>query len=1691
MLIVHAQTVFLSGHLQEYLPGLSSVLSFAAISVRPAVYALFEDHVLGLQRDDLRPALKSLILGLLPAVEEETSEDFERAYNILRHLEQGSDDGALTRVSDYADGYFWQCLFLGVITSPSKRQGALNYAVRRLPSFRHPKPVDSADSAGNNLDELADHARMAISPEPGLLIRFFASGLSDSNILVQRGFLDLLTQRLPLDSPVLQTEVNEADIDCLISAVIQILLRKDMSLNKRIWSWFLRSDSHDRANGAAVDSQDSLSQRGFFESYGSKSLERTIKVALESTERVDGSQLAITFRICTSLMDRWEIGGTIIRAVFPSAMARAFTCSLQGSVSETTEMLKSANLFFDGVEAHLIWAEIIGMMKTAFNNSEYSTGSLDQVAWIIDKFNLRDEEMVMVHIPLAVLSLVTLVSSAGPSHPAANKAMSLATRLADLIPPGALESSHDARQSVGDNLTESDVGSSITRYYDMSERSPNKAQPVFAEHLAMFLLEGLSTIAEASLGAGLESTFSDAVSSLVVFLTKAPAIKVHELERLLEALGTHATATGEQRKPASYPILRASVDLLKTANSTGRVPLATIASLEPALTSNLWQCLSPMAPRYHVEASHTLWQIDELLQSTGGITASCLTILSKALAASDRDGAEAVYRFGYFWDHTLSASKVATRPSTHSSRRKSSAVPSAVDAARLLGQVDVLIGPLLIIVDILHDPRSMVTEAVRSWLLATPSLPRIVTILADALKPPLAVLEPEADASTQRRKHKGLVRDTECTLTRLIDLLKESSSWTWQCFGEITEGVDRTEDAFTSVVKRCLELLCSAENSTPSLDASILALISVLIDSPLSSRLIAFDLDTLLVERLLSRVSGSSFTLQIPLLHLIPQAINLRIRQSLAVREHGSRASLSGHRPLASGVLQSPAPKGTPPTFPQATPNLVRCLRLGFTSQCTRLQLGEWLAFLSRVLPTFTDAFFAESLPLVESICAGLEQVLREIQQLSHDGGACAVLAPEPTAHHLLEALEMVLAMVHQTTNGDDTPETIPEVGSRAGSFFSNVTSSVFKPDGLPGRNTPANSRLITVLSLQDAVRTTFKMWKWASASTRPFDSVLPNIATTAYHSLRLRNKARQLLEQIFSVEPLESLEVLVLSWRDSLPPSDESVSAELRLLHVMPVSKPKTVVVALLDAICSRTPGTAFPVTRQSSQTADIGVVDAMAFFLAYLDSMEDDAIDEIWSESISFLKDVLSNPMPYRQVLPALLSAALILAEKLANTNFGEQKRMRRELGDIFQKLLTATLTTSASGHTADEDQQSITIGQRGVAQGVALWAVIHRVILNLDSIVESPERATVAINSICTTLISPKIHAKDFPNSLTTDILLVLADAARKTPSSKIWRRDVGDALNNPKILTTDMNIMESGWFPLLYQLLVVDRERLPELLAKLSPPSSAGLMFGVGANAARLDADRKTQANLRKICLLLLAAPENTSIAHLRETVEKLTDLFGATHASSPSSAIKAELFMVCRALFLSTGAAQIAPIWPLVNDALRAALTSLIPMGGGSSHAFTNLALLQACKLLDQLVATSPDDFQLHEWLYITNTVDAVYQPPDYVSLALADHVAAALSADIADDKADSALCTALGTGDVGKRRQLLDRSLAIDTEDVKAQSPEDFARAIVKPFLGQLSIHAYEGVYSMDRPDLAACRRNLLADLLDSSTMVE
>ena len=355
------------------------MLSFASLNVKSILLDLFEKHIVCLNARHVRPASKSIILALLPGLEEEKSEEYDRTLGILDQFKSTlaeSNDARLKGTETSGNQYFWQSFFLASLCSPTRRQGALAYLAANFPSCDVSTQTHRADPATSERKPQDEDAVVdqVTSPEPGLLIRCFSSGLRDDQVLIQRGFLDLLVTHLPLRCDVLQQKVTKCDLQRLVSAAVSVVLRRDMSLNRRLWSWFLGPEPNSDAivNSPTSPNHGSEStpraigveeRAGYFKSFGLSPLLDSLEEMISDASLIPSNR-ARPFRICLSLMDRGEIGTLVLPAIFRSLME-----SLQDYQSKASshddfeEVLRSANVLFDGIESRTIWKQINGALN--------------------------------------------------------------------------------------------------------------------------------------------------------------------------------------------------------------------------------------------------------------------------------------------------------------------------------------------------------------------------------------------------------------------------------------------------------------------------------------------------------------------------------------------------------------------------------------------------------------------------------------------------------------------------------------------------------------------------------------------------------------------------------------------------------------------------------------------------------------------------------------------------------------------------------------------------------------------------------------------------------------------------------------------------------------------------------------------------------------------------------------------------------------------------------------------------------------------------------------------------------------------------------------------------------------------------------------------------------------------------------
>lgn len=743
----------LSRDLPLYLPGLASVLSFASLSVKAPFLALLERHFLDLSPRSLRPAMKSIILALLPGLEEETSEDFERTLKLMEGFKvairpAGSQE--LTLLHSSGDDFFWQCFFLASITGSSRRPGALAYLVRSLPQLGHSLNQESqkgGDPSNGTDAELATRlSQLVTSPEPGLLIRSFAAGLADEQLLIQRGYLDLLVTHLPLHSKVLQSSAKSQDVELLLKAAVGVTIRRDMSLNRRLWTWLLGPEPP--ASAEAEGGPDSpvaspshhahnyFSRTSYFEDYGLQPLTRAILGMIKSGADSNTTERARPYRICLSLMDKWEIGGLVVPEVFLPVVdsVRDFKSKAENK-SDFAEVLRSASVFFDGVESGLIYSEILTLVARAVGPGDLPSSDrsakLDLVKFILAHFNVREEEMITIHAPLTVLSILCMAEEAKEKDNAANnrpagaslttQALDIAASLLELVPERAFPTGSKGKPTsaiepkVLAAIPNTELLKKIRNFYVADQGNLEATPPpLVPQNVAELLLQKACSLNWASLSPK-ESGAEVAVKSriLMLLLSKTPQESFFDASQLLASL--HGCLSSKVPLPfTTYSCMLSLSTHLYTAN---RISVVELSALVTPLVRHAWSFLSASEPKYHVETVRSLWVLQTALTpSNRDVEAAiCSLMLEKDTAGAFAQRLSDPGRsFSVLWSHTLQDNP------TGADRRGPKTPNWDLKSPPRLGGMDnyevVLTRPLFLMLDALNDERTQLFMTVKTWL---------------------------------------------------------------------------------------------------------------------------------------------------------------------------------------------------------------------------------------------------------------------------------------------------------------------------------------------------------------------------------------------------------------------------------------------------------------------------------------------------------------------------------------------------------------------------------------------------------------------------------------------------------------------------------------------------------------------------------------------------------------------------------------------------------------------------------------------------------------------------------------------------------------------------------------------------------------------------------------------------------------
>ncbi|CAB4255687.1 similar to Saccharomyces cerevisiae YDR141C DOP1 Golgi-localized, leucine-zipper domain containing protein [Maudiozyma barnettii] len=1574
-----------------WIPGILPLMSFASMSVKSHLIDLYDTYLVQLPAPTLRMLVKPLIASLLPGIDDESSEFLPVTLNLIETMKENMAD----------DSLFWQTCFLVIATSKDRRLGGLVWLMKKFPSvnavphlIKNKKKEDDIipnNSSGNTsidkaiekkklkeqvLQTLLPAAKDLVTPEPGLLVRCFFRCLdNDNDILIKRNILDLLLQRMHLNSPVITNLISNEDRKLLIFKCCTTTLNKDMSLNRRIWNWLLGSTSISQSNdsSSSLDGNPQPNQKintnEYFINYGLEPLLDSLKDHISTKE-----DLVITFRICITFLDKWEIGSLIVPEMF------ILLLSATQKFADDENVIRTAASFFDAVETNIIWGKIFQYTKEEKN--------FDFLKFILTNFNIaNDEEIIVRHLPLMMLSLLSYVNiKTMISDSQTKQVFEILNQLLEFTPERAfLPVSHSTIIYDESSTPKYSINKIEIFYEDVlnPEQSDSDISgidsdlPFSTEDITYLCLRNLHSIVIHSLKT------NERINEIAEFFVKLFEVIPEQAEN------SHNDKLEVQNEELTQTLSEVTISISAQEDTNEILGIVNLYSKYLGNRINIMESIKLLNL-----IIHSLWGY-MVISFKQQIAIKCLKSFERTIPRK-------------YVASALASAFIHENDFTN----KLNVVDLLWD--QLDAHNELLDKPLELILDELFDRQNPNYLSVSKWvvsLLNAGSSNQLYQMLTSEIlkfsfinKDSLDQFDDLEMFTYKIRILSAVLNISECSIIENFstEMTSISSVEAWK-----NDDISTYKNLMVAISLRFLNL----QNNTDTKSIrSILILLDLLLDGTESNFKDIVVMSLQMSSKYISEGGVDSELIAVSLLDIVSKVLKLS-------HDNGIKLDI----------------------FDDNSTHLkyIDFLVTSLSSMNTPLIISSYVKILTESLVYFGESIFHVLLPLTASII----QCLARLFALEKEKGGYY----KPIAL-LLEGLENLLETAHGYLYSQDKNGLSSGGTNQRSDFLQSVVSNVFYTENTEDTVRSQGERNVVLQTFKQISLCCTEVWFWAHNLS------IDRALSTKYHSsYKFKFKTKKLLEKMFFLEPLETLENLVAH-------EDKDV---ITLIHVLDGNKPSLTIPYLLYSVILRFDihttikfsfnSGKFNTSRISkNEPSLLNKLDSstiMKFIIQYTVSLENSAIEEFYDDFITFFKEVSTNYTLFKSIYLEIIDFVGTVATKLALSQVADQKRYRKEVSDLFMRYIPNILVDTTPYDKEIEKN---------------IYTSMSTLVTNTESVVNDPiggDKFNAVVSTIVSQYLSPKFKSKEL---LVDENILSLALKVTEVGSKvKNWKLLMDETfVDDKKFLSFGKNVT---WRDIIYQWSTYPENKtklLSELLlvtgSKKTGMTPSLIPFNSWSNS---ETNARSQ-NLKKISYLLLISPKDTYLVDFQS-------LFSCVHQYlvSDENQLKSNSWILLRALFLTFNTSHFNEYWSKIAYCLQVNLQRFYEYLQIQKEIDSN-EVLQICKTLDLLLSLGLEGFSAtNEWIFIIDTINCIHRNAPFV--ALVDKIAE--FKDFENSRTEDFELSTSGT---------LRIPLLMGVHKIQHYTQ-------LRIFFHQLSYEHYESIYGMKGMDIESCKDDIFDDIFN------
>ncbi|CUS25138.1 LAQU0S28e00320g1_1 [Lachancea quebecensis] len=1550
-----------------WVPGILPLMSYASISVKGPLIDLYENYLLQLSPSTLRLLIKPLVASLFPGIDDDSSEFQPAVFSLLELLRANVADEPL----------FWQSCFIVMITNKERRLGGLAWLIKMLPSLNaipHKLAKNKLEvNQGGSKDDtknrrqtalglLLPEAKDVVHPEPGLLIRCLVNCLDEENeLLIKRGVLDLLLQRINLDSPVIQSLSSSSDLRMLMMSCCKTMLNRDISISRRIWNWLLGPASINATQ------QHQTSANEYFPHFGEQCLREGLAAMMG-----DEIQAPVAFRICIAIMDRWEISSRIIPLVFVPLMKTA------RNFKDNEIIMKNASSFFDSVETNIICSHLFQVAVSELD--------LDLLSFVLSRFKVgNDEEIVVRHLPLLLMAVLAKRDEFNLSDVYRASAL-----LVSLIPERAFLPIEHAGISQDSRHDNREILKLISEYYlkflspanfSNVNESCDFSPPFLSEDLTYHIVAEFHDVLLKISDNGHE--FNKMVDLFISLMEKVPngSNSADDLEPVPAGKGLEQALVDKLFEIKSHLEGNPNESIfgwlkLYTDYIAPKITVIQSAKLTKTFIVGIWPYL--IDPNTQIETVKSLDFLQESVRGKHVESALAYAFTSELNISSKISALEGI------WVHSGDASTLARRP-------------------------------LELVLDELFDDQDPNFLSTSRWVLGVIKqnlAGRLFHILCENILNCKLIYKDALDD----------LDDVDSYIYHcqtLINVLKIEPSIVLHTFNleqtsvqtlEIWEGADVS--TYKNLAIAIAIKFLKTKNTTGKSVRTTLLLLDILLDGTEQNfkHIVIFLLH--LATKHFSSGDLESELISVSLLDIISKVLAL---------SHNNRITL--------GIFEDDA----------SHLRYIDFLVLGVTSMDKPLIIHSYVKLLSESLVYFQNSIFSIILPLTTSITGCINKLFHST---SVKGDRYQSIA------YLIDGLQELMEVSHSYLSAEESGGYL-SAGSSKNDFLQNMVANVFSNDTNASNSKFKHQREIIVQSFKLVVSCCLDIWAWAHDYSKTRESENSELnegifeESLHHQAYKYKFQSKKLLSTVFGLEPLEVLEELI---------SEGPGSVSLTLVHALDGNKPALTLPHLFQGIvyrCNKFSSVTFSNTTISKTAPHPLLINQLEtppllnFILAYLSALESAAVEEIFGDLMLFLKEVTSNHQHYKQLAPLILKVMALVCEKLHNSRFGEDKRVKRELSDAFFRYLPSAMAEDVDINNA------------------TLYEELDFVCSRLKYIVidyPSGDKFSTCVSLFVQFALTPYFRKQNdnyIPKHV-THLALTISKIGSKV---KAWKTLVSEAFMSDK----KFNLV--GQSPLCTEVIFEwsnypeNKEKLMQELITSIGTKANGISPNINPFTSWSDSEIETKChNILRISFLLLISPRDHHLLCFKFIMGQLEQ-----NLISDDQRMKSHSFLLLRCVLLQFSAMHFGEYWSMLAYSLQTGLQDFYEHLQMQQE-FPADVVFQISKSVDLILTLNFEEFSAcYEWLFVIDTMNCIYKSDPYISLA--------------DEISDYKDFTKSESDDYTMAQDPVVRVPLLQG----IHRVEKYTQ--LRGFFHNLSYAHYEEMYAMKKVDLSSCKSDALADV--------